>query len=97
MKKKSFGNRLFSLLLILLIVWGLYSIYILYKERYFNDFAKAEYIQGISTFIREKEKDNQYSYKITSPTYNDAMFYKTIQVTPNTPYRISCMVKTRSY
>ena len=94
MKKKSFGNRLFSLLLILLIVWGLYSIYILYKERYFNDFAKAEYIQGISTFIREKEKDNQYSYKITSPTYND---YKTIQVTPNTPYRISCMVKTRSY
>ena len=95
MKKKSFGSQLFSLILLIIIIVSLYFFYDTYKKMYFNDFIKAEHIQGTSNFIREKVENNQYSYKITSPTYNDAMFYKTIEVTPNTAYRISCMVKTK--
>lgn len=97
MKKKIWVSRLISLILIIIIIYGIYIIYNLYRRKYFNDFVKAEYIQGVSTFSREREVDNQYSYKITSPTYNDAMFYKTIEVEKNTPYRVSCMVKTRKY
>ena len=36
-----------------------------------------------------------YSYKIQNHDYNDAMFYKKINVNPNTPYRVTCMVKTQ--
>ena len=36
------------------------------------------------------------SYKIENRDYNDAMFYKTINVEQNTPYRVTCMVKTEN-
>lgn len=37
-----------------------------------------------------------YSYKMDSPKFNDAIFYKKIKVKPNTPYKVSCMVKTKN-
>lgn len=72
--------------------------YNFYKTYYYNDFYKAEYNQGISRFLRDNEIkfDNTRSYKIESPSYNDACFYKEVEVEPNTPYKISCMVKTEN-
>ena len=35
------------------------------------------------------------SYKIENTDYNDAMFFKSVTVVPNTSYRVSCMVKTQ--
>ena len=36
------------------------------------------------------------SYKVENKEYNDAMFFKTIEVKPNTPYKVKCMVKTEN-
>jgi hypothetical protein len=36
------------------------------------------------------------SYKIENKEYNDAMFSMHVEVTPNTPYRVTCMVKTEN-
>ena len=50
-----------------------------------------------SEFKRDKEikySDNN-SYKITSNEFNDAMFSKEVQVQKNTPYKVTCMVKTK--
>jgi hypothetical protein len=47
----------------------------------------------------ERDSEVKYSksdsYKIQSDTLNDAMFYKEVSVIPNTPYRVTCMVKTQ--
>lgn len=95
-EKGSILAKMFSLFLIIVTIICLYNLYNLYKQNYFNDFIKAEHITGKSSFIREKVESNQYSYKITSSDYNDAIFYKTIEVSPNTAYKISCMVKTQA-
>ena len=51
-----------------------------------------------SDFSRDSEEQylNKPSYKITSPKYNDAMFYKTIKVEKNQSYKVSCMIKTEN-
>lgn len=73
-------------------------LYVFYVNYYYNGFYKAEYNRGITTFTRDNEikfSDNR-SYKIDSNNYNDACFYKEFKVEPNTPYRITCMVKTKN-
>lgn len=96
MRKKSIGSKIGTLVFIIIVMIVLKAIYEIYKENYFNDFVKAEYILNVSEFKRDNQvKYNEYdSYRITSPEYNDAMFYKTISVIPNTPYRVSCMIRT---
>ena len=77
------------------IIWGLYQILLL---NFFNGFERAIYEEGKTEF----ERDNQVkysslnSYKITSHDFNDAMFYRTVDVIPNTAYRVTCMVKTEN-
>lgn len=70
----------------------------IFRENNFNEYTKSEYISRGSQFTRDKnEKFNEYdSYKITSYNFNDAMFYKTINVEKNTPYKIRCKIKTRN-
>lgn len=96
MQKKSIGSRIGTIIFIIIVFICLKQIYGVYKENYFNDFVKAEYIANISEFKRDSEvKYDKYdSYRITSLEYNDAMFYKTVKVIPNTPYKVSCMIKT---
>lgn len=86
----------FLSLVILLIV--LYFAYQYYQTNNFNDFVRSESNLYTSTFKRdEKTKySNQRSYKIESIQYNDAMFYKTIEVEKNKPYKVTCMVKTNN-
>ena len=76
----------------------LFYAYEFYQKNNFNDFVRSEANLKSSQF----ERDNQIkyskkrSYKITSTTYNDAMFYKNIKVKQNTPYKVTCMVKTNN-
>ena len=91
--KKILNTFLFCILIVILI--GLFNVY---KKINFNEFSKSEYIQYNSEFLRDSEikYSNMDSYKIVSNNYNDAMFYKKIDVTPNTVYRVTAMVKTEN-
>lgn len=94
MKKSKISSWIFTIIMIIVI----YFLFGFYKTHDFNGFVKAEVTVGISEFRRDKEVkySENASYKIISPTQNDAAFYKEIQVEPNTPYRITCMVKTEN-
>lgn len=93
--KKSKISSWIMMIIMLIIIYILFGIF---KSHYFNGFIKAETTLGISEFMRDKDVkySEDYSYKITSPTQNDAAFYKEIEVEPHTPYRITCMVKTEN-
>lgn len=83
-------------LVILLVI--LYFAYQYYQTNNFNAFVRSETNIYTSHFTRDKEVkyDEKKSYKIESPEYNDAMFYKTIEVKKNQPYKVTCMVKTNN-
>lgn len=90
------GKVLYLIILIVLIIVA-YYVYGIYKSKNFNEFVRTEYKLYTSLFVRDdKVKYSDIdSYKIVSDKENDAMFYKTIQVNPNTPYKVTCMVKTQ--
>ncbi|MBR6033343.1 MAG: hypothetical protein IKP28_01095 [Clostridia bacterium] len=95
-EKSSNGSKIFSVIFIVLVLAALLYIYNMYKENYFGDFVRAEYNAHISEFKRDRQikYGSHDSYKIISNEFNDAMISKTVSVTPNTPYRVSCMIKT---
>lgn len=95
-------SKFFKAVLLIVILVLFYYIFntILtgYRNNYFNGFVRAELNLYNSSFTRDtnvKYKDI-LAYKIHSPVYNDAMFYKTVSVKPNTAYRVTCKVKTES-
>ena len=71
------------------------SIYVRYN---FYDYSKGVREGGKTSFTRDSDVvySKEDSYKIENREYNDAMFYKTIEVEPYTAYRVSCMVKTEN-
>ena len=91
-------NRIFDIIIYIILIACLYFAYDFYQQNNFNDFIKSEAKLNISEFKRDKEiKYNKTaSYKIKSETFNDAMFYKTIKVQKNKPYKVTCMVKTEN-
>lgn len=91
-------NKVSSLVYIIIMLIIIYILFGIYKTYYFNGFIKAETTVGISEFKRDKnvKYSDEWSYKIDSPTQNDAAFYKEIEVEPHTPYRLTCMVKTEN-
>ena len=70
----------------------------LYKKIGYGYFKKALSRQGITFFTRDdKEKCSDInSYKIENKDYNNSTFYKKIEVKKNTPYKVTCMVKTEN-
>lgn len=91
--KNSFVKNLISvIILILLLIFA----YVMYQKYNFNEYVKAEYKSGVSKFERDgtQKVGKSNSYKIENTDYNDAMFFKTIDVTPNTPYKVTCKIKT---
>lgn len=97
MSKKSVGSKISNIIFTIIVIFVIYKLLGLYKVYYFNDFTKAEQTLGITKFTRDnkiKYSDN-YSYKIESDQFNDAIFYKTINVKKDTPYKLTCMVKTK--
>ena len=79
-----------------ILVVILYFAYQYYQINNFNNFIRSETNIYTSHFVRDKENkyNNKRSYKIESTQYNDAMFYKKVQVKKNQPYKVTCMVKT---
>lgn len=71
---------------------------IIYKNYDYNYFVKGVKETGKTTFSRDSKIkcSKERSYKIENKEYNDAMFYKEIEVTPNTPYKVSCKIKTEN-
>lgn len=97
-KKSSIASKISSLIFIGILVVALIGLHKVYKTNYFNDFYKAEYNLNTTKFTRDgKVKySDAYSYKLESDEFNDAMFYKTVNVEKDTSYRVTCMVKTEN-
>ena len=86
-----------NIIVFVILIIALYLAYQFYQSNNFNGFVRSEANLNTSEFKRDKEikySDNN-SYKITSNEFNDAMFSKEVQVQKNTPYKVTCMVKTK--
>ena len=96
--EQSIIGRIVYFIVVIMLLFTAYKLYDKYKVNNFNDFVRTEYVPYTSEFSRDKEVkySDIDSYKITSEKENDAMFYKEVTVTPNTPYKVTCMVKTEN-
>lgn len=81
-------------ILVLLILIGV--IVFVYNKYYYNDFIKATENLSNTKFYRDSSEqyNKSSSYCIENTEFNDALFFKEIKVEKNTPYKISCYVKT---
>lgn len=95
-KNKSIIGKITYVITLIILIMIAYKLYDRYRINNFNEFIRTEYKPYTSDFLRDDEVkySKASSYKISSKEENDAMFYKTINVTPNTPYKVTCMVKT---
>ncbi len=95
--KKSVLGRVVYYCVVVLLLIAVVQAYGLYKENNFNEFLRSELKMGYSEFKRDDEitYSDMASYRITNSDFNDALFSKTVKVTPNTPYKVTCMVKTQ--
>lgn len=96
MEQKRTKNKISYFISLTILLAILYFAYQYYQTNNFNDFVRSETNIYTSHFTRDKDikYTDKKSYKIESPEYNDAMFYKTIKVKKNQPYKVTCMVKT---
>ncbi len=88
-------SRIFSLIILIGLITALVYIY---NKYYFNDFIKANENKGETSYYRDgsQKYNGKKSYCIENKDYNDALFFKKINVKKDTPYRITCMVKTEN-
>ena len=92
------GKRIKDIISIIFIIVILVIGYKIYKKYNFNQFTKAEHEISRSIFERDDKikTSSSDSYKIINTDYNDAMFYETVSVVPNTPYRATCKIRTEN-
>ena len=90
-------NYIKNTITLIILVIILYFAYQFYQENNFNEFIRKESDLYTAEFKRDNEVkySNQRSYRIKTDEYNDAMFSKEINVKKNTPYKVTCMVKTK--
>lgn len=95
-KNKTIQGKITYFITLIFLFILLYFAYQYYQANNFNDFIRSEANLYTSEFKRDSQVkySKQKSYKISSQEYNDAMFYKTIEVEKKQPYKVSCMVKT---
>lgn len=91
-------NKISNILLWIIIIIALIFAFKFYKTNNFNDFIRSEATLHTSKFKRDNEikYSKTDSYKIISNEVNDATFYKKVKVKKNTPYKVTCMVKTEN-
>lgn len=96
MEQRRKTNKITYFIFVVILLILLYFAYQQYQKNNFNNFVRSESNVYTSHFTRDKDMkyNNQTSYKIETPGYNDAMFYKKVQVKKNQPYKVTCMVKT---
>lgn len=82
---------------IITIVLIIIAIFI-YRKYDFNFYTKGVAEENRTVFSRDSQirYSQMRSYKIENTQENDAMFYRKITVIPNTPYKVSCMIKTEN-
>ncbi len=92
------GKIIWKIICITITITLLFMAYKIYSKNNYNEYIRAEYNSGNSNFERDErvKYSKMNSYKIENTDYNDAMFFKTISVIPNTSYKVSCMVKTQN-
>lgn len=95
-RNESIFSKILSWIFFIVLLIAIYLLFGIFKDNFFNGFIKGESTLGISHFSRDKEikYSNGNSYKLYSPELNNAAFYKEVEVTPNTTYRVTCYVKT---
>lgn len=97
MRNQKGGIKIGAIFTIFILIVVLIIAFNTFKKNYFNDFNKATTNQEAETYFSrdsEVKYSKSNSYRIENVEFNDAAFYKEIEVEPNTPYKISCMVKT---
>ena len=90
-KIRNIFSNLFTIVIIIIAV-------VIYRQYDFNFFTKGILGEGKTQFSRDANEkySKTRSYKIDNILENDAMFFRTVSVTPNTPYKVTCMVKTKN-
>ncbi len=90
------GRILKNIFELLLVMFFIIIFCYIYSKYNYGNYIKSVSEREKTSFTRDSDvKYSSYSsYKLENTDYNDAMFFQTIQVTPNTPYRVTCMVKT---
>ncbi len=88
-KTRNIVSNIFTIIIIIVAIF-------IYRKFDFNFYTKGIQETGKTTFSRDSKikYSNSRSYKIENKMENDAMFYKEISVRPNTPYKVTCMIKT---
>lgn len=97
-KENSLLSKIAYIILVCLLLCLLYYSYQYYQSNNFNDFVRSEANLYTATFKRDDKikYGDKKSYSIESIEFNDAMFYEKIKVEKNTPYKVTCMVKTEN-
>lgn len=97
MKKNKFKKYIQDIIVLSFLLIVLYFAYQFYQSNNFNDFIRRESDLYTAKFKRDDtiKYSEKRSYKIQSDIFNDAMFSKEVKVNKNTPYKVSCMIKTR--
>lgn len=87
-----------NILGLIVIIIAITVLVIVYRKYNYNNFIKSVRERDKTEFTRDQEIkcSKMDSYKIENIDYNDAMFYDTISVKPNTPYKVTCKVKTEN-
>lgn len=95
---KNIGSKIINVIFTIIVLFVLYKMFGIYKMYSFGEFTKAEGNIRTTKFTRDHTITcgYDYSYKLESQEFNDAIFYKTVKVKPNTPYKLTCMVKTEN-
>lgn len=80
------------------MVTTIIAMTVIYRKYNYNNFVKSVREREKTTFVRDQEIkcSEMDSYKLENTDYNDAMFYETISVTPNTPYKVTCKIKVEN-
>lgn len=93
--KKIVKNIIFTVILIV-IAMSIFNIS--YAMLGTGSFSKVSTIKNTAVFTKDNniKYSNMQTYKIENKDYNNSAYYKKINVNKNTPYKISCMIKTEN-
>lgn len=97
-RRVNIKSLIIDMITFIILIIALYVAYQFYQKNNLNGFILSEANLNISYFQRDEELkySDVSSYKITSNEFNDAMLSKKIDVQKNTPYKVTCMVKTKN-
>lgn len=99
MRSKKGFIQIATIITVIIFIAIVVVLFNIFRQNNFNGFTKAVTDPVADTQLK-RDSNVKYSehdsYRITSNDYNDAVFFKEIEVEPNTPYRISCMLKTEN-